>query len=120
MPLACSCPCPEGCGQELVQYPNSDCVQNCGNGNVLRNNAFDRRGGWNSFNRMCYVHQGGEGMFKHRSSICPPGMHACKVDDPNTWTCLPNWVPCSVAINAYNHRRYINDVYQTTKNPFLY
>lgn len=76
------------------------------------NPNFDPKGAWNPYGRSCYLNQ-------PANNIVPPGLHLCKVAEPNTWTALPNWIPCSAAINWYHERSYINDLYDTTRSkPF--
>jgi len=69
--------------------------------------AYDARGAFIPYGRPCRLGP--------LDRLCPPGMHSCKVGEPNMWTCVPNSIPCSVAINAHYHGYYVQDVYDTTR-----
>lgn len=43
--------------------------------------------------------------------FAPPGTRTVKIAEPNVWVVLPNNVPVSVAINAYYHGNYVDDIY---------
>ena len=74
---------------------------------------FSDMGAWQPYGIPCQLNNPVAG------SIAPPGMHACKVAEPNVWSIMPNWIPCSVAINSYYDRAYVNDIYDTTNSkPF--